>query len=88
MFIDLRELSRRTGLSRRTLRSWVADPVRPLPAFQVGSKLLFKWEEVTRWFEGHRVAVVDLEGLAADVTAALSGEASDEEKWLFSGICG
>jgi hypothetical protein len=54
-YLDLKQLSIRTGLSPRTIRYWVHDPVNPLPAYRPRNKLLFKWHEVERWIARARV---------------------------------
>ena len=70
-YVSLRELSNRLGLSPRTIRAWVRDPVHPLPAYRVGGKLLFKWAEVERWLEEFRVTPLNTNELAAQFATEL-----------------
>ena len=72
-YIDLRALSKRTSLSPRTLRAWVTDPERPLPAYRVRGKLLFRWVEVARWLDGFRVATVDVDAIIESLRASRKG---------------
>lgn len=66
-YIGITELSKRTGLSSRTLRKWVHDSARPLPAYLVGGKLLFRFGEVARWIERFRVSQIDLDAMADEL---------------------
>ncbi len=60
-YIDLMELSKRLSVSPRTLRYWAHDPKVRLPAYRIRKhyKLLFRWTEVERWLQRHRVKPVD-----------------------------
>ena len=66
VFVGTRELAARIGLSPRTIRTKVVDPLDPLPAHRVGGKLLFRWIEVERWIRRHRVHPAELESSLAD----------------------
>ena len=44
-----------SGLSVRTLRSYLVDPVRPLPHYRIGGKLLVRRSEYDEWAAGYRV---------------------------------
>ncbi len=66
-YIDLNELSTRTGVSPRTLRKWVRDPARRLPAYQIHGKHLFRWSEVARWIEQFRVTAIDVDAMANEL---------------------
>ncbi|MCY2928588.1 MAG: excisionase family DNA-binding protein [Planctomycetota bacterium] len=59
-YIGLATLVGRTGLSARTVRKWVHAPERPMPAYRVGGKFLFKWVEVEAWLASHRVQPVSV----------------------------
>jgi excisionase family DNA binding protein len=59
--LTLRELAESVRVSPRTLRNWVRDPSRALPAFRVGGKLLFSWEEVERWLQRFRISQTDFD---------------------------
>src|SRR5687768_3490870 len=50
-FLPLRPLSQVCGLSPRTLRSYLDDPVDPLPHFRPGGKVVVLWSEFRAWFE-------------------------------------
>lgn len=64
IYIDLAETSRRLSLSPRTIRAWVHDPERALPAYRVNGKLIFRWSEVVRWLEQFRIEPVDVKAVA------------------------
>ena len=68
-FLDLREVSRRLSLCPRTVRDLVHDPAYRMPAYLVRGKLLFRWADVLRWVDGHRVNTIDVE-IAADAVVA------------------
>ena len=71
-YLDLKTLSRRIGLSTRTLRAAIHDPVDPLPAYLAG-KWLVKWTEAERWVRRHRVRdagrPLQMDDLAVEVWA-------------------
>ena len=54
-WLDLRGLTRYAAVSERTLRAWIHDPINPLPAFQVGSKLLIRKRDFDTFIEQHPV---------------------------------
>ena len=54
VFLDLKELARRTCMSVRTLRADSADPVRPLPCYRKGGKVYVRWSEFCRWMDGFK----------------------------------
>ncbi len=72
-FTDLRRLSKLLSISPRTLRGWARNPVRPIPHYRVGGKLLFRWSEVERWLEQFRVKPLSvdklLDGMEAETTS-------------------
>lgn len=53
-YFDVRLAAQYTGLSIRTLRSWMAHAERPLPHFRVGGKILLRRSEIDAWLEGAR----------------------------------
>ena len=71
VFIGLAELSKRLSLSPRTIRAHVRRPERPLPAHPIGGKLLFDWDRVVAWVEGHRVKRIDVETIVDDMVTRL-----------------
>ena len=75
-WLDLRRLTQYAAVSERTLRGWIHSPVDPLPAVQVGGKILVRRTEFDRWLESHRVkplAATDVNGIVREV---LEGVAS------------
>ena len=66
-FCDLTVLTDRMCISKRTIRCLVQQPDNPLPAYRVGGKLLFRWQEVETWVGRHRVHAVDVESLADEI---------------------
>jgi len=74
-WLDLRQLTQYAALSERTLRTWIHDPADPLPASQVGTKILVRRREFDAYVERHRIRSAEsvskvvneiLEGMAAD----------------------
>lgn len=72
-FCGLGELSRRIGLSRRSIRAKIHDHVKPLPALKVGGKLLFNYREVVQWLEGFRVQAVDVDEIVDSMRRGRNG---------------
>lgn len=54
-WLDLRGLTKYAAVSERTLRAWIHDPINPLPAYQVGSKLLVRKRDFDSYVERHPV---------------------------------
>ena len=65
-FIDLRTLSRRCGLSVRTLRSLIHDPSDALTSYKLRTKVIVEWREFLRYVRRHRVHPAALESTLAD----------------------
>jgi len=55
----VKALTRYACVSERTIREWVHLPDDPLPASQVGKKLLFRRSTFDRWMEAHPFRPVD-----------------------------
>jgi excisionase family DNA binding protein len=53
-FLPLRALATYAGLSVRKLRELLDDPAHPLPAYQVGGKILVRRSEFDGWMTSHR----------------------------------
>jgi excisionase family DNA binding protein len=53
-FLPLRQLATYAGLSVRKLRELLDDPTCPLPAYQVGGKILVRRSEFDAWMAAHR----------------------------------
>ena len=67
-YFTLRGLAQYSGIAPRTLRVYVHDPTHPLPAYQLGGRLLFRVSEFDRWIEAHRRRPrVDVDRIVADV---------------------
>ena len=71
-WMDLKALQGYACVSERTLREWIRRPIDPLPAAQVGAKILVKRSQFDHWLENHRVRSVDVgcivDKLLAEVT--------------------
>jgi len=53
-FLSLKALATYSGLSVRTLRDYLTDPVNPLPHYRVGGKILVRRSEFDRWIDTYR----------------------------------
>jgi hypothetical protein len=65
-YLPLTELATYSGLSVRTLRDYLHDPVAPLPHFLQGGKIVVRRSEYDDWMQRFRV-----QEAGADVTAVL-----------------
>ena len=54
-WLDLRGLTKYAAVSERTLRAWIHDQVDPLPASQVGNKILVRRRAFDDYLEKHKV---------------------------------
>lgn len=72
-WLDLKNLSRYACVSERTLRTWIHRPIDPLPATQVGNKILIRRSAFDGWLETHKVRVVDIEGIVEDLIGGVRG---------------
>ena len=54
-WLDVRALTQYASVSERTLRDWVHRPTNPLPAAQVGNKLLVSRTACDEWLKAHMV---------------------------------
>ncbi len=71
-WLDLRALTKYASLSERTLREWIHRVVDPLPACQVGKKILVRRSAFDRWLERHAVQSFDEKEVANTVSEILS----------------
>ena len=72
-YLPLKALSGYCGLSVRKLRGFLNDPVRPLPCYRVGGKLLVRRSEFDAWIAGYRRrGREDLYRIVADALSAFS----------------
>lgn len=74
-WLGLRELTRYAAVSERTLRTWIRDPIDPLPAVRVARKTLVRRSEFDRWLERHRIKRLDLDGMVVAVVQEIAGRA-------------
>ena len=74
-WLDLRALRQYACVSERTLRTWIHRPIDPLPATQVGNKILIRRTAFDGWIETHKVQSVDIEGIVEDLIAEVKGTA-------------
>lgn len=54
-YLSVPELAAYSGLSERTLRTHLGDPVRPIPHYRFGSRVLVKPTEFDQWARAFRV---------------------------------
>ena len=72
-YLPIRALTAYAGLSVRTLRSHLVHPVRPLPHYRVGGKVLVKRSEFDAWMYAFRRAAYDQRAAADAIeTTALA----------------
>jgi len=75
-WLDLRELTAYAAVCERTVRAWIHSPVDPLPATQVGGKILVRKSDFDCWLERHRMkpsGTVDLDGIVKEVVEGVTG---------------
>ena len=71
-FLSLRALAGYSGLSVRTLRNLLKDPVDPLPYYRIGGKLLVRCSEYDLWAARRReTGDVDVNHAVTEVLGAL-----------------
>jgi excisionase family DNA binding protein len=70
-YLDLVTLAHVGGLSVRTLRDRIHDPVDPLPAYRVGGKLLVRRSEFDTWMSRRRYTATTVDGVVEDVLREL-----------------
>ena len=70
-YLSLRTLSAYSGLSVRTLRTYLSDPRRPLPYYRIGGKVLVRRSDYDAWASAFRVA--DTQGLGRVVDDVMEG---------------
>jgi hypothetical protein len=55
-YLSLRDLSKHSSLSVKTLRGFLYDVENPLPHYRMQRKILINLEEFERWFARFRIA--------------------------------
>ncbi len=67
-YLSMRDLSAYSGLSVRTLRKALGDPVHPLPHYRPGgAKIVVKRSEFDVWMSKFRREGSDLDTLASEI---------------------
>ncbi len=70
-WLDLKALQQYACVSERTIREWIHRPLNPLPAVQVGRKILVRRSTFDRWLEGHEVKLVDVGCIVNEIVAGV-----------------
>jgi hypothetical protein len=58
-WLDLRALTEYACVCERTIRGWIHSPTNPLPAVQVGRKILVSRRILDTWLERHAVRLLE-----------------------------
>ena len=72
-WMDLKALRQYACVSERTLRDWIHRTTNPLPAAQVGTKILVRRSTFDQWLENHRVKLVDVGCIVDEIVAGVTG---------------
>ena len=72
-WLDLKALSLYACVSVRTLREWVHRLINPLPAVQVGTKILVRRSTFDRWLENHRLKSLDVGCIVDEMLTGVMG---------------
>ena len=73
-WMDLRSLQRYACVSERTLREWIHRPTDPLPATQVGAKILVRRGAFDDWLENHRLKTIDVGYIVDELVSGVKGK--------------
>lgn len=73
-WLDIRAVTEYASVSERTLREWIRLPINPLPAVQVGGKILIRKSILDRWLESHpfQAESVDINRIVDEVVGTLT----------------
>jgi len=71
--MDLKALRAYACVSERTLRQWIHRATEPLPAVQVGAKILIRKSVFDNFLENHRLKSVDIGGIVDEMIAGVRG---------------
>jgi hypothetical protein len=74
-WLSLSQLTAYADVSERTLRCRIRHPIGPLPAVQVGGKILVRRAGFDAWLQRNRVQAndsVDIHGIVDDLMGGLS----------------
>lgn len=58
-YLPLKALAQYSGLSVRTLRTYLMSPSHPLPYFRIGGKIVVKRSEYDAWVDRFRVVATN-----------------------------
>ena len=72
-WMDLKALTRYACVSERTLREWIHLAINPLPATQVGVKILVRRKTFDQWLENHRLKSIDVGCIVDEMVAGVMG---------------
>jgi excisionase family DNA binding protein len=72
-WLDLKALQQYACISERTIRGWIHRPDNPLPAVQVGAKILVSRRTFDQWLETHRLKTVDIGCIVDEVVVGVMG---------------
>ena len=72
-WLDMKALTRYACVSERTLRDWIHRSSNPLPATQVGTKILVRRTTFDQWLENHRLQSVDVACIVDELVAGVMG---------------
>jgi Helix-turn-helix domain len=72
-WLDLKALQKYACVSERTLRSWIHRHSNPLPASQVGTKLLVRRTVFDNWIESHKLKTIDVGCIVDEMVSDLMG---------------
>ncbi len=66
-YLSLKALSAYSGLSVRSLRDALKDPMRMLPHYRLGGKVLVRRSEFDRWMAQFRQEGADLDHIVSEI---------------------
>ena len=75
-WMDLKAIQQYACVSERTIRDWIHRPHNPLPAVQVGNKILIRRSSFDRWLESHPIqsaSAIDINGIVDEVLRDMKG---------------
>jgi excisionase family DNA binding protein len=72
-WLDLKALQQYACVSERTLREWVHRSINPLPAAQVGTKILVRRSTFDHWLENHKLKSIDVGCIVDELVAGVTG---------------
>lgn len=70
-WLDVKALQQYACVSERTIREWIHRPLNPLPAMQVGRKILVRRSAFDLWLEGHQLKPVDVGCIVDEIIAGV-----------------